>query len=99
LFHRDGIVVGEFLAHPALIFHVVGLGKVMRQPKARCIAVATSNSRISVVTIAHAVIGTVATKSASTQELTTSMKFQATKRPGFLLDIDSMLFVLSTKKK
>jgi hypothetical protein len=48
---------------------------------------------------AHAAIATFATKSASIQELTTSMKFQATKRPGFLLDIDSMLFVLSTKEK
>jgi hypothetical protein len=61
--------------------------------------VATSNSIISIVSIAKAVIGAVAMQSTCTRELATSMESHAIKTLGLLLDIEQMLLIISTKEK
>jgi hypothetical protein len=59
-------VAREFLGCPVVIFHSIGLGRVVMQPSVRCIAVATSNSITSIVNIANTVISAVAMRSTYT---------------------------------
>jgi hypothetical protein len=99
LFHLSRPVIREFLDRPPLLFDSAGVGTVVTQQTARCTAAATSNSIISIANIADAFTRATAMQSICNWELTKNIKASAAKRPGFLLDIDQMLLIISTKKK
>jgi hypothetical protein len=86
--HVRVAVIREFLARPALIFHSVGLRTVVTQSNACYTAAAASNSIISILDSADAVLGAVAMQITDTQELAVSLKSRPIKALGFLLAID-----------
>jgi hypothetical protein len=73
--------------------------QVVKQPKARAIAAATWDSIISMANIADAVIGAAATHSTCTQQFATTAKCHGKQTQGFILYIDQMLLIISTKRK
>jgi hypothetical protein len=83
---------------PTLTFRSIGLTKVVKQSNGRCITAASSNSIISTVSLAEAVIAAVTMQCPHARQLDTAMTFHSIRATSFFLNIDSMLLIISTKK-
>jgi hypothetical protein len=81
------------------VFHSVGFRKIAKRGNIHHIGSVTSNSIISITNIAGAVVSAIAMQFTCPEELATSMKSHTTRSLGFLLELNSILFMIFAEKK